>query len=133
MMAFISAAVIIIDAVAWYENNAGPITDTATLHQLKNTAKGTTTQDVAKKTPNQLGIFDMSGNVWEWCQDYYQADAHNIPPDGSPCNIESDTRVLRGGCHHNWAIHCTVYKRYEIGPDAADGCIGFRMVAGNMF
>lgn len=37
-------------------------------------------------------------------------------------------RLLRGGCFHNWAIHCTVSKRYEIGRTHDDGCIGFRLV-----
>lgn len=118
-----------INAVGWYENNAGPITDTVLLHQMKNTEKGTETHDVGKKAPNQLGIFDMSGNVWEWCEDYFQNDVSVTPTDGTPCRIESPERVLRGGCHHNWAIHCTVYKRYAIVPDAADGCIGFRIAA----
>jgi sulfatase modifying factor 1 len=118
-----------IDSVAWYENNAGKITDPIILRQLKNTEKGTQTHEVAQKAPNQLGIFDMSGNVWEWCQDYFQNDAYKIPLHGKPCQIESPEKVLRGGCHHNRAIHCTVYKRYAIVPDAADGCIGFRIAA----
>ena len=118
-----------INTVGWYENNAGKITDPILLQQLKNTEKGTETHEVGQKGPNQLGIFDMSGNVWEWCQDYFQGDALNIPLDGTPCQVESQERVLRGGCHHNWAIHCTVYKRYAIAPDFADGCIGFRIAA----
>ncbi len=118
-----------IDLVAWYENNAGKITNPAVLRHLKNTEKGTTTHEVGRKAANQLGIFDMSGNVWEWCEDYFQKDPNRIPVDGSPCRFESAERVLRGGCHHNWPIHCTVHKRYAITPDAADGCIGFRIVA----
>jgi len=118
-----------INKVGWYEKNAGKITDSSILQYLKNTQKGTETHEVGQKAPNQLGIFDMSGNVWEWCQDYFQRDAYKIPVDGTPCRIESPERVLRGGCHHNWAIHCTVYKRYEIASDFADGCIGFRIAA----
>lgn len=118
-----------INAVGWYENNAGPITDLALLRPLKNTEKGTETQAVGLKAPNQLGVSDMSGNVWEWCEDYFQNDVCKIPADGTPCRTENPERVLRGGCHHNWAIHCTVYKRYAIVPNAADGCIGFRVAA----
>ena len=120
-----------INEVGWYENNAGNITDPAILRQLKNTEKGTETHEVGQKAPNQLDIFDMSGNLWEWCEDYFQKDSSKIPIDGSPCRIESPERVLRGGCHHNWAIHCTVHKRYAIIPEAADGCIGFRIAASN--
>ena len=88
---------------------------------------GTETHPVGEKKPNQLGIHDMCGNVWEWCQDYFQRDVSLIPTDGTACLIESEERVLRGGCHHNWPIHCTVYKRYEIAPRFKDGCIGFRI------
>ncbi|MHA4843039.1 formylglycine-generating enzyme family protein [Flavitalea antarctica] len=94
--------------------------------------KGTETHPVGQKLPNQLGIHDMSGNVWEWCQDYYQSDVNLIPNDGSPYLTKSDSRVLRGGCHHNWAIHCTVSKRYEIGEEFKDGCIGFRIATGGI-
>ena len=118
-----------INTVGWYENNAGKITDRGILRQLKNTQKGTETHEVGQKAPNQLGIFDMSGNLWEWCQDYYQTNPSDIPLDGTPCEVQSRERVLRGGCHHNWAIHCTVHKRYAIGPEFGDGCIGFRIVA----
>ncbi|MES2775189.1 MAG: formylglycine-generating enzyme family protein [Bacteroidota bacterium] len=88
---------------------------------------GTHTHPVGEKLPNQLGIHDMCGNVWEWCQDYFQSDIHSIPKDGSPYLMETEERVLRGGCHHNWAVHCTVSKRYAIDPTAKDECIGFRL------
>lgn len=70
----------------------------------------------------------MSGNVWEWCQDSYTPDVAQIPRDGSAYRDSGPDRVLRGGCFHNWAIHCTVSKRYQIGSDSHDGCIGLRLV-----
>ena len=82
---------------------------------------------VGLKNPNQLGLYDMSGNLWEWCLDYYHEDTTKIPRDGSPCLEESSEQVLRGGCFHNFGIHCTVMKRYQISPDYKDGCIGFRL------
>ena len=90
---------------------------------------GTQTHPVGEKLPNQLSIHDMCGNVWEWCEDYYQPNINLIPKDGSPYLQETESRVLRGGCHHNWAVHCTVSKRYEIGQMFKDGCIGFRIAA----
>jgi formylglycine-generating enzyme len=99
-----------VDAVAWYDRRHGDHT-----------------QEVARKAPNQLGLYDMSGNVWEWCQDTFTPNVDEIPADGSPFSGESPDRVLRGGCFHNWAIHCTVSKRYEIVRDYRDGCIGFRL------
>lgn len=100
-----------IDAVAWYQDNSGD-----------------QTHDVGQKAPNQLGIHDMCGNVWEWCQDAFTPDVKQIPADGTPFVGPGSRRVLRGGCFHNWAIHCTVSKRYEIGRKYHDGCIGFRLV-----
>lgn len=100
-----------IDRVAWHDRRGGD-----------------QTQEVAQKAPNQLGLYDMSGNVWEWCQDSYTEDVAAIPADGSAARVAGDERVLRGGCFHNWAIHCTVTKRYQIARTHHDGCIGFRLV-----
>lgn len=99
-----------IEAVGWYGRKHGDHT-----------------QPVAQKAPNQLGIHDMCGNVWEWCQDVYTTDVSLIPTDGSPFLGAGEDRVLRGGCFHNGAVHCTVSKRYEIGSQFHDGCIGFRL------
>jgi formylglycine-generating enzyme required for sulfatase activity len=100
-----------VGTVAWFKDNSGDV-----MH------------DVGLKIPNRLGLFDMSGNTWEWCEDVYTADVGAIPRDGTPYRGEGDERVLRGGCFHNWAVHCTVAKRYEIGERFHDGCIGFRLV-----
>jgi formylglycine-generating enzyme required for sulfatase activity len=83
---------------------------------------------VATKAPNQLGIYDMSGNVWEWCQDNCVDELEAIPDDGTPYIGPNPDHRLRGGCHHNWDLHCTVSWRYGIAPEAHDGCIGLRVV-----
>jgi formylglycine-generating enzyme len=100
-----------IDAVAWYDRRHGDHT-----------------QPVGRKAPNQLGVYDMSGNIWEWCQDVFTRQVDSIPQDGTAVVGSGDERVLRGGCFHNWAAHCTVSKRYQIGHDYHDGCIGLRLV-----
>lgn len=88
----------------------------------------TNTHEVGLKAPNQLGIHDLCGNVWEWCEDTCVDDLNVIPRDGTAYLGSGAERRLRGGCHQNWDIHCTVWFRYGIAPDAHDGCIGFRLV-----
>ena len=83
---------------------------------------------VAAKKPNQLGLYDMSGNVWEWCQDVCTDNLAEVPADGRPFLGIGTDRRLRGGCHHNWDLHCRVWWRYGIESGAHDGCIGFRVV-----
>jgi len=99
-----------ITAVGWYLDNSNG-----------------QTHPVATKNANQLGIYDMCGNIWEWCQDTFHRDVRNIPTDGTAAAGSANERILRGGCFHNRAIHCTVSKRYEIGRECHDGCIGFRL------
>lgn len=88
----------------------------------------TQTHDVATKAPNQLGLYDMCGNVSEWCQDAMIDEVDAIPRDGTPGHGTNADRRLRGGCHHNWDIHCTVWYRYGLDQESHDGCIGFRLV-----
>ena len=88
----------------------------------------TRTHAVAQKRPNRLGLYDLSGNVWEWCQDVCTEALALTPSDGRPYAGPGDERRLRGGCHNNWDLHCTLSWRYGISPDSHDGDIGFRIV-----
>lgn len=128
------------DTVAWYGPRWGPA-DQA-LVQLLGWRLGwrmacrtraplprrTRTHPAAAKAPNQLSLGDMSGNVWEWCEDVCTDDLEAVPSDGRPFVGPGAHRRLRGGCHHNWDLHCRVWWRYGIQPDAQDGRIGFRLV-----
>jgi len=120
------------DEVAWYGprwTKTHELLGWDMVRRLRLFNKGPTRiHDVATKAPNQLGIYDMSGNVWEWCEDVCADDLALVPDDGTPFLGQGDERRLRGGCHHNWNLHCTVSWRYGIAPDAHDGCIGFRLV-----
>lgn len=86
-----------INDVAWYKDNSGGSTHPA----------GT-------KQPNVLGIYDMSGNVWEWCQDWY--------------DDKQDYRVQRGGSWRHAAGSCRVGYRITYNPDFRDSSSGFRLV-----
>lgn len=86
-----------IDKVAWYDGNSN-----------------NSTHPVKQWSPNELGIYDMSGNVWEWCEDLY--------------NPSSSSRVLRGGSWYSDARRCRVSNRYFGVPDYGSDCIGFRLV-----
>ena len=89
------------------------------------------TKPVGLKYPNQLGIHEMSGNVWEWCDDDWHADYKGSPIDGSAW-VERPKRrayrVIRGGGWYYHARYCRVaYRNYD-GPDYRYHYIGFRLV-----
>ncbi len=87
------------------------------------------TKPVGTKLPNQFGLYDMSGNVWEWCQDYWHWVYTNAPSDGSAWESPtSSSRVLRGGGWDNSANRCRSAYRYGDTPDIRYAEIGVRFV-----
>jgi hypothetical protein len=97
-----------LDAVAWYRKNANR-----------------TTQPVAQKQPNAWGLYDMLGNVWEWCQDWYGNDSSELQrdPKGPPIG---DYRVGRGGAWNSFAQYCRAAQRYIYTPAYRYHTFGFR-------
>jgi formylglycine-generating enzyme required for sulfatase activity len=82
---------------------------------------------VGSKLPNELGIYDMSGNVWEWCSDWF--DSYPASAQQDPMGAGSgDYRVIRGGGCYNVARYCRVaYRGYDSLGSSASG-LGFRVV-----
>lgn len=98
-----------LNEVAWYEGNSGK-----------------KTQPVMQKKPNELGLYDMNGNVWEWCEDIWHDNYDGAPKDGSAWgkDVANGHWVVRGGSWDN-KTRCRVARREM--ADALNKRIGFRL------
>lgn len=103
-----------VDDIAWYDENSGK-----------------KTHSVGGKQPNAFGLYDMSGNVWEWCRDWYHDTYNGAPNDGSAwlSGGEQKYRVLRGGSWDFDATNSRSANRLNVTPDYDFSLIGFRVVA----
>lgn len=84
---------------------------------------------VGSYAPNAYGLYDMSGNVWEWCADWYQADYYRKGPPADPIGPEMGLhRVMRGGCFLSAGSGCRSAVRGQAEPNSRSLCVGFRVV-----
>ena len=96
--------------VAWFLDNSGEMTHA-----------------VGTKQPNELGIYDMTGNVWEWCQDWYGAYSSSSQVNPTGANSGS-SRMIRGGCWISGARGCRSSYRYDCTPGYRRNGVGLRLV-----
>ena len=90
-------------------------------------SKGTS-HPVAGKIPNDWGLYDMSGNVWEWCEDFWHVSYIGAPTDGSPwLEPSSANRVIRGGTWKHYAYYCRSACRSLSSPDYGLNALGVRL------
>jgi len=88
------------------------------------------TTPVGSFPPNDFGLFDMHGNVWEWCADVWHDNYHGAPTDGSVWETGGDHsyRLLRGGSWHDNAVWCRAAYRSGSTPDCRGNSVGLRVV-----
>ena len=103
-----------LEEVGWYRDNS---------HQETN--------PVGLKNPNGFGLYDMSGNVWEWCEDQWHSNYENAPDDGTAWIADAADkslyRVLRGGSSFNVAVNCRSTFRIDDRPTLRSDYVGFRL------
>jgi len=101
-----------VEDVAWYSSNSGM-----------------TTKPAGTKKPNGIGLYDMSGNVYEWCEDIYNTHAYEKHESKNPCFKGSGSRrVIRGGSWCNFPSEMRCCYRASVNPDFKGNYLGLRLV-----
>jgi formylglycine-generating enzyme required for sulfatase activity len=130
----------VLNDIAWYGGNSGVGFELADGHdssgwkekQFEHSTAGT--RPVRLKKPNALGLYDMLGNVWEWCEDHWHGSYDGAPGDGRAwLDADADSaafRVIRGGSWLDFARSVRSASRYRFVPQFRSVSLGFRCARG---
>ena len=114
--------------VAWFYENSGDSLLSSSWDGDKVKSNHCKTHPVATKQPNEIGIYDMCGNVEEWCQDWYGKEYYKNSPSKNPSGPTSGSdRVIRGGCWRNVRGNCRVSARNQMAPFISSNEFGLRL------
>jgi formylglycine-generating enzyme required for sulfatase activity len=126
-----------LDGIAWTGNNSG-LKELNSMdiwnsdrdnYKKRLTANGCQPRAVGQKKPNKWGLFDMQGNVWEWCSDWYDADYYLSSPEENPQGPDNGSqKINRGGSWYSQIDRCQIFNRSKDAPNTRLYNLGFRLV-----